>query len=95
MVRRVRSSENKKTGMFLPMKTGTLVDERPSGKYDSRARSPRSLFITLVDLLSGQILITYMYTSVFSLFLSLPLGVGELIILLSRETTWSFVVAMR
>jgi hypothetical protein len=36
-----------------------------------------------------------MYTSVFSLFLSLPLGVGELIILLSRETTWSFVVAMR
>jgi hypothetical protein len=27
--------------------------------------------------------------------LSLPLGVSELIILLSRETTWSFVVAKR
>jgi hypothetical protein len=45
--------------------------------------------------LSGQILITFTYPSVFSLFLSLPLGVSELIILLSRETTWSFVVAKR
>ena len=95
MVWRVRRSENKKTDMFLPMKTGTLVDDRPSGKSDSRARAPRSLFITLVDSLSGQILITFTYPSVFSLFLSLPLGVSELIILLSRETTWSFVVAKR
>ena len=95
MVRRVRRSENKKTDMFLPMKTGTLVDNGPLGKSDSRVRAPRSLFITLVDLLSGQILITYMYPPVFSLFLSLPLGVSDLIIILSRETTWSFVVSKR
>ena len=95
MVRRVRRSENKKTDMFLPMKTGTLVDDGPSGKSDCRVRAPRSLFITLVDLLSGQILITYMYLPIFSLFLSLPLGVSDLIIILSRETTWLFVFAKR
>ena len=36
-----------------------------------------------------------MYPSFFLLILSLPLGVSELIILLSRVTPWSFVVAKR